>query len=67
MFTAQGEAVQWAEVPYKKPVLVQRGSFRPVTTPMTDMMRCAREKFMQEEAVQGEEPVFIMEMTLRQL
>ena len=67
MFTAQGETVQWAEVLYKKPVLVQRGSFRPVTIPMTDMMRCAQEKFMQEEGVKGEEPVVIMEMTLRQL
>src|SRR5206468_7594325 len=31
MLTAKGEAVQWAEVLYNKPVLVQRGSFRPVT------------------------------------
>jgi hypothetical protein len=67
MFTAEGEAVQWAELLYKKPVLVHRGSFRPITVPMIDMMRCAHELFMKEEAVQGEEPVLIMEMTLRQL
>ena len=67
MFTAQGEAVQWAEMLYKQPVLVQRGSFRPVTIPMTDMMRCAYEKFLQEEGVRDEKPVVIMEMTLRQL
>ncbi len=29
MFTAKGEAVQWAEVLYQKPVLVLRGSFHP--------------------------------------
>ena len=31
MFTAQGEVVQPAEVLYQKPVLIERGSFRPVT------------------------------------
>ena len=32
MFTATGEAVQWAARSDKKPVLVQRGSFDPLTT-----------------------------------
>src|SRR5262245_65291198 len=31
MFTADGEVVQAAEILYKKPILVERGSFRPVT------------------------------------
>ena len=31
MFTADGEVVQAAEVLYKKAILVERGSFRPVT------------------------------------
>ena len=31
MFTAAGEVVQPSEVLYKKPVLVERGSFRPAT------------------------------------
>jgi len=38
MFTAEGEAVQWAEVLYKKPVLVQRGSFRPLTKATLDVL-----------------------------
>ena len=38
MFTAKGEAVQWAEVLYKKPVLVQRGSFHPVTKATLDVL-----------------------------
>lgn len=67
MFTAEGEAVQWGEVLYKKPVLVQRGSFRPLTNPMLDMMERAQEQFMQEESLQGEKPIVILEMTLRQL
>ena len=38
MFTAKGEAIQWAEVLYKKPVLVQRGSFHPVTKATLDVL-----------------------------
>ena len=67
MFTAEGEAVQWGEVLYKKPVLVQRGSFRPLTNPMLDMLERAEEQFIEEEMLQGEAPIVIMEMTLRQL
>ena len=67
MFTAEGEAVQWGEVLYKKPVLVQRGSFRPLTNPMLDMMERAQEQFVQEESLKGETPIVILEMTLRQL
>lgn len=67
MFTAEGEAVQWGEVLYKKPVLVQRGSFRPLTNPMLEMLERAQEQFIQEESLQGEKPIVILEMTLRQL
>src|SRR5262245_4482462 len=31
MFTAEGEVVQPSEVLYKRPILVERGTFRPVT------------------------------------
>jgi hypothetical protein len=67
MFTADGEAVQWGEVLYKKPVLVQRGGFRPLTTPMLDMLQAAQEQFIRESSLQGETPIVILEMTLRQL
>jgi len=67
MFTAEGETVQWGEVLYKKPVLVQRGSFRPLTNPMLEMMERAQEQFEQEESLGGEKPIVILEMTLRQL
>jgi hypothetical protein len=67
MFTANGDTVQWGEVLYKKPVLVQRGSFRPLTMPMLDMMDRALEQFSCSEALGGETPIVILEMTLRQL
>jgi hypothetical protein len=67
MFTAEGESVIPSEMLYKKPVLVERGSFRPITNPMLDMLDRAHEQIMQEKALAGETPVTLMEMTLRQL
>src|SRR5437773_465883 len=67
MFTANGEVVQAAEVLYKKPILVERGSFRPVTKVTIDMLNCAQAQFVQEPQAQGEEIIVLMEMTLRNL
>ena len=67
MFTADGEVVQAAEVLYKKPILVERGSFHPVTKVTLDMLECAQAQFVQEPQVQGEEIVVLMEMTLKNL
>jgi hypothetical protein len=64
MFTADGEVVIPGEVLYKKPVLVERGSFRPVTKTTLDILDRAREQFLREPQIKGEEPVVLMEMTL---
>jgi hypothetical protein len=52
---------------YKKAALVERGSFRPVTNTTLDMLERAQEQFLQEPGLQGEQPVVLMEMTLRNL
>jgi hypothetical protein len=67
MFGPNGEVLQPSEVLHKKPVLVERGSFRPVTHVNLDMMRCAREHFMASAESGGEEPVELMEITMRNL
>lgn len=67
MFGPTGEVLQPSEVLYKKPILVERGSFRPVTHVNVDMMRCAREKFSSEPANAGKPVVEIMEITMRNL
>jgi hypothetical protein len=67
MFTADGETVIPGEILWQKPVLLERGSFRPLTNPMLDMLERAREIFVKEPALQGEPPVVMFEMTLRQL
>jgi hypothetical protein len=67
MFTADGETIIPGELLYKKPVLLERGSFRPITNPMLDMMERAQEQFIAGGALAGETPVAMFEMTLRQL
>ena len=67
MFTARGEAVQWSEVLHQKPALVLRGSFHPVTRATLDVLERALELFVREPDLNGEPPVVLMEMTLRQL
>ena len=67
MFTADGEVVQPSEVLYKKPILVERGSFRPITKVTLDMLQKAREAFLKEPGVVGQQPVVMAEMTFRNL
>ena len=67
MFTAAGEVVQPSEVFYKKPILVERGSFRPITKLTLDLLEGARAQFLEDPAVKGQEPVVVMEMTLSAL
>jgi hypothetical protein len=67
MFTAEGKMVQPAEAFYKRPTLVLRGRFRPVTNHTVDMLHCALSQFKQEPANQGEDILVVAEMTLRHL
>lgn len=67
MFLPSGHIVDPADVLYKKCVLVERGSFRPVTKVTIDMLRFARAQFIQEPSVEGQSIVTIMEMTLKNL
>jgi len=66
MFTANGEAVEPSEVLYNKPVLMERGSFRPVTNLTLDMLDRAARQLQQDTGVTGD-LVAIMEMTLNNL
>jgi hypothetical protein len=67
LFTSDGQVMQPADALYKKCILVERGSFRPVTNVTLDMLRCAQAQFVQEPKVQGEEVLTLMEMTLKNL
>jgi hypothetical protein len=67
MFSARGKVLQPSEVLYKKPVLVARGRFRPVTHVNLDLAASALRRFERTADVQPAETVSIMEITMRNL
>src|SRR6201987_2155215 len=67
MFKADGETVQPAEIFYKKAILLEGGSFRPVTYATNDMRDGARRVFLKYCDCSEDEVVVLMEMTLENL
>ena len=67
MFLPDGETVQPAEVFYKKAILVERGSFRPVTNATNDMLTGARRVFLGQCRCSEKDLIVLMEMTLENL
>ncbi|MEY3479837.1 MAG: hypothetical protein RIQ71_612, partial [Verrucomicrobiota bacterium] len=67
MFRADGEVLQPSEEFYKRAVLVERGSFRPVTHVTYEMLRCAHEDFAPraQEAPRG--ILVLAEITMQNL
>lgn len=67
MFGQNCEVLQPSEVLHKRCILVERGSFRPVTHVNVDMINCATAQFVQEPAVKGRDVIILMEITMRNL
>ena len=67
LFNANGQVESPADAFYKKTILVERGSFRPITKVTLDMLRCAQAQFIQEPKVKGQEVLVLAEMTLKNL
>ncbi len=68
MFTPDGEVVQPAEVLYKKPIALLRGSFNPVTNLHLDMMEQTKEKFFEQlDEKQQERYIGICEISMNNL
>jgi hypothetical protein len=67
MFMADGETVQPSEILHKKAILIERGSFRPVTYATNDMLEGARRQFLKQTECSEKDLVVLMEMTLDNL
>ena len=67
MFGPNREVLQPSDVLHNKAVLVERGSFRPVTYVNLDMFECALAKFKEEPAVKDKPILALMELTMRNL
>jgi len=67
MFAADGEVLQPSEILRKRPILVERGSFRPPTLVNLDILECARQQFSRDEKVAGQPLLTIVELTMKNL
>jgi hypothetical protein len=64
---ANGDVLQPSEVFHKKPILIERGSFRPVTFVNLDMLDGARQRFLADTEMKPEDICEIMEITMSNL
>jgi len=64
---ATGEVLQPSEILHKKPILIERGSFRPVTHVNLNMLDGARRQFLLDAEVKREEIAELMEITMSNL
>jgi len=67
MFSAEGLAQRPSEVLYKRPVILQRGRFRPPTKVHSDIQRRALEKLSADPEVDADRIVSLREINLKEL
>jgi hypothetical protein len=67
MFGPSGEVLQPSEILRKRPVLVERGSFRPPTLVNIDMLNSAHARFAADIDAKPDQIVELMEITMRNL
>ncbi|MBL8439351.1 MAG: TonB-dependent receptor [Zoogloeaceae bacterium] len=67
VFNPAGEVVVPGELLYRKPVMVMRGSFKPVTLVNVDMMSAGLKQFSQIAAVDENEILPLAEVTMNSL
>ena len=67
MFSARGAVLRPSEVLYKRPVILQRGRFRPPTKIHADIQTRALERFSADPNVDADRVVSLREISLREL
>jgi len=67
IFNPNGEVVVPGELFYRKPVMVMRGTFKPVNAVNVDMMCAGQKQFAQLEAVDEKDVVSLAEITMNSL
>ncbi|MEM9174656.1 MAG: TonB-dependent receptor [Myxococcota bacterium] len=67
IFSAKGEVLRPSEMLYKKPVILQRGRFRPPNLVHADIQRRALERFAADPEVDAKKIVSLLEISLEEL
>lgn len=65
IFKSDGQVVQASEMLYKRPILIERGVFRPVTNVNISILNLSLEQFCQEYTLKKEDVVLMMEISTR--
>ena len=67
MFSAEGDVLLPADALYKRPILLERGRFRPLTLTHLDILHSARQQFARQDGVDADRLVVLMELTMSSL
>ncbi len=67
LYNQDGEIQQPANALYKKSIILERGSFRPVTNVNIDMLKQCQIQFLRDEGVENANTEVLFEMTMRNL
>ena len=67
MFSPEGHILQPSETLYKRAIIVERGSFRPLTLVNLDMLDCAQQQFTAQHDVDAENVLRVFEITMTNL
>ena len=68
IFSSDGAVLQPSDELFRRPILVQRGTFRPITKTNIEIQKQGKKRFLQEPEVEGQkEPLVCVEMTMQNL
>lgn len=67
LFDPSGKVVMAADELYKKPLLVQRGTFRPVTTTQMEIIKNSRAQLKKSHELEGQTPQILFEISMNTL
>jgi hypothetical protein len=67
LFSPQGEVLHAADRFFRKPLLVQRGTYRPVTNSNVEILNKVFAQFKKHPLIQGTDPLPVFEITMNSL
>ncbi len=67
MFSASGEVLRPTEVLYRRPVILQRGRFRPPTRVHADIQRRSLERFCADPEIASDRVLSLLEISMEEL
>lgn len=67
LFAPNGEVLHAADALFRQPILIQRGTYRPVTNSNLEILHKVEEQFRKHPGVAGQSPRVLFEITINSL